>query len=457
MIAVPRREAARFRAALRRCVVGRPRGLAPPIGCQQTRETLTLSAILGETAISLSVPAIERSPARIVIPFAILEAIENASADVAVLEEVAGGGVRCRWQEGNESKEANGDSSPDATAPFPKLPLPSSWQTESSSLLAALHACGKTAAREPNSRYAMNRLQWRGKEGQLAATDGRELLVWGGFRSLPESRLVPAIPIFGAREFADASEARIGQTAKHVVVAAGPWTVWLVTDQRGRFPDILSVFPKSSRLSRILLDDEDASDILRALPGAARDEEGRVVVRLEFASRPVARLGVDVEVPLDRSKSTGPALALTLDGRYLERALSLGFREVRAAASQEGVHFRDSHRSYVVARIHPDVGMTPRQDLEGAASPAMHSLSRNGDSDMADRNGPEHPERPAVETTPVDPLAEAEALRAALTEVVRRIGRLITGLRQFQKQRRALQSAWTSLRSLRLTATEEQP
>ncbi len=55
----------------------------------------------------------------------------------------------------------------------------------------------------------------------------------------------------------------------------------------------------------------------------------------------------------------------------------------------------------------------------------------------------------------IDPLAEAEALRAALSEAGRRLGRLLAGLRQFQKQRRALQHAWTSLKQLRLTSKEE--
>jgi hypothetical protein len=53
------------------------------------------------------------------------------------------------------------------------------------------------------------------------------------------------------------------------------------------------------------------------------------------------------------------------------------------------------------------------------------------------------------------PLTEAEALRAALSEVGRRFGRLVASLRHFQKQRRALQSAWTSLKQLRLGPPEE--
>ena len=70
-----------------------------------------------------------------------------------------------------------------------------------------------------------------------------------------------------------------------------------------------------------------------------------------------------------------------------------------------------------------------------------------------ERNGgPTTDPSPADEL--LDPLTEAEALRVALMEVVRRTGRLISSLRRFQRQRRALQSAWTSLKDLRLGPRE---
>ena len=55
----------------------------------------------------------------------------------------------------------------------------------------------------------------------------------------------------------------------------------------------------------------------------------------------------------------------------------------------------------------------------------------------------------------LDPLVEAEALRAALAEVARRIARFIASLRQLQKQRRALYCAWTSLNHLGLGHREQ--
>lgn len=64
-----------------------------------------------------------------------------------------------------------------------------------------------------------------------------------------------------------------------------------------------------------------------------------------------------------------------------------------------------------------------------------------------DRNG--HADLPPA-GDPIDPLAEAEGLRAALAEAVTRATRLVAALRQFRKERRALSAAWTSLKQLNL-------
>ena len=69
------------------------------------------------------------------------------------------------------------------------------------------------------------------------------------------------------------------------------------------------------------------------------------------------------------------------------------------------------------------------------------------DDPPPDRNGHADPPPPG---DPTDPLAEAEALRAALAEAAARAARLVAGLKQFRRERRALASAWTSLKHLNL-------
>jgi len=51
-------------------------------------------------------------------------------------------------------------------------------------------------------------------------------------------------------------------------------------------------------------------------------------------------------------------------------------------------------------------------------------------------------------TDSLNPLAEAEGLRAALVEAATRAGRLVQCLKQFKRQRKVFESAWSSLKSL---------
>jgi hypothetical protein len=64
---------------------------------------------------------------------------------------------------------------------------------------------------------------------------------------------------------------------------------------------------------------------------------------------------------------------------------------------------------------------------------------------------------PPVRTDPattgsesLDPLIEAEALRTALVEAASCASRLVQSLKHYKRERRALSSAWSSLKSLRL-------
>ena len=55
---------------------------------------------------------------------------------------------------------------------------------------------------------------------------------------------------------------------------------------------------------------------------------------------------------------------------------------------------------------------------------------------------------PADSPTMMDPLAEAEAVRALLAEAQSRLSRLITALKLHKKQTRAVQAAVASLKQL---------
>jgi hypothetical protein len=52
--------------------------------------------------------------------------------------------------------------------------------------------------------------------------------------------------------------------------------------------------------------------------------------------------------------------------------------------------------------------------------------------------------------TSPDPLAEAEALRAALADAAARAARLVAVLKHGRREKKAMASVWTSLRQLNL-------
>ena len=62
-------------------------------------------------------------------------------------------------------------------------------------------------------------------------------------------------------------------------------------------------------------------------------------------------------------------------------------------------------------------------------------------------NNGRHPDA-ASSPTPVDPLAEAEEVRALLAEAHSRAGRLVAALKQHRRSARALEAAVASLRQL---------
>jgi hypothetical protein len=93
------------------------------------------------------------------------------------------------------------------------------------------------------------------------------------------------------------------------------------------------------------------------------------------------------------------------------------------------VRLATSGNSNSIAPITPSNERTPIM--------ATHNNGSNG----------QHDEQPES----LDPLVEAEALKAALQEASNHSSRLIAGLRQFRRQHKAVASAMASLRQFQLT------
>ena len=447
MILIPKGLARSFRAAARKCSVARSKGPVPPVIIIPAHDSLKLATIVEGVILTTAIPQTERASQKLIVPMEVLEAVDGAAVELTV-EGLKG---KAQW----ESRE--GPQSRDFVALMPgkqhDLPeSPESFTSISAVFLPAFHECGKTALREP-SRYALQRIQLNGKAGSVVATDGKSALIWKGFTfPFKESLLVPAIPVFGCKDMGSATEVRVGQTEDHLVIGAGIWTVWLPIDKSGRFPDVTSLAPRSQDASVVGIDDQDAAVLVASIPDLPPDEETGaitldthqgVVVRARASRTEKAH-----EVRLRRSTFAGPPARVAVNRLHLARALALGCRSIRLIPGKPMVA-EGSDRTFIAVTL--DDGHVVAPEIPAPIKPPRRMLpvkpiESNGIGTVL-------PPKLEVLTNGVealDPLMEAEGLRTALAEALHRANRLIQSLKQLRRQRRVMQSAWTSLKSLGL-------
>jgi hypothetical protein len=432
---------------------------------------VTMTAHLAEVVISLRVSTAQPSSGTIEMTLGDLDRHEHAGSDVVSLDPA---------QRDQAHAESSADKPDVGSKQVEEDPIGPEWPVVPEHLISVsptfprtLHEAGRCAAHEP-SRYAMQRIQIRGKTGQVLGTDGKQALVQGGFTfPFAEDLLLPAVPVFGSKELASERGVSIGLNYDWLCLILGPWRFWLAADREGRFPDVLAAIPRANG-ARLLVDDQDAETLIRALPTlpGAREEHRPVTLDLGPTATVRSRnseTGEIVEVPLPRSQPGGSATRLVLDGEHFQRALTLGCREFRSASPERPVSARGEDRIYLCATLDPagaiapeksDVSLSPSlvrpasrtrraADALTPVIPSTHSTRRlsmpRREPVPIESNGHADPPPEAL-----DPLVEAEALRAALAEAASRAIRLVASLKQFRKERQAITSAWSRLRQLNL-------
>jgi len=406
-------------------------------------ERLQLSCILDGVALSVDVPHAASEGEHFLLPLSILEEVEGAAVEITVAEK---NGTAC-W-EGRDGPKTLAFEVLESDAHGEMPALPEQLSPISPAILSALHECGKAAAREP-SRYALQRVQVNGKASCVTATDDKLALIVRGF-TLPfrESILVPALPVFGIKELTGESEVRIGRTKEHLAIVAGSWTILLTIDAAGRFPDVAGVIPKSPDSSVIGIDERDAAELLAALPEWPDSSDGVGAVTLEVEKGIACRARNDEtgevrEFRLSRSTCAGPDFRVALERRHLARALSLGCLSFRLAPDKPLVAENGDRTLIAVTLGDSHIVSGSRPELE---IPALETNRRLLPM-KPEPNGIEPPLRWNGTGDGIDPLVEAEAMRAALAQAVTHASRLVQAIHRLGRQRKVLENAWSSLKS----------
>ncbi|CAN5909094.1 hypothetical protein BH23PLA1_BH23PLA1_42600 [soil metagenome] len=497
MITLTRIQARRLRTVFRRRRLGiHHKGLVPPLVFSNDPNTgLRVRHHRPPLAVECLLPATADSSGPVLLPLDALADFEGKDGATVVLETSAPGRTVARWSDrGIPQIREYAVPALDSLPAFPGPP--EGFQSVPAGLLDALAEASATTD-SASTRYALDCLQLRGETGEIIATDGRQILIRGGFSfPWPGDVLVRGTPACAAPDLPRDRPIRIGKTEGHVVLVVGPWTFYLAIATEARFPRIENAIPDPAAIAtRVQLDPADVAFLAEALdrlPGAddhnapvTIDCNGQVVVRAQAndQDRPT-------ELILARSRYTGPPARLATNRFYLGRALKLGFVEVGLAGPFVAVTCRDGRNLFLWQPLHQDAALGPADDAVRIAStangsipapiasrrpePPMSHPSRDPEPDArhgppgtnghAHANGHGHGPNNNISsigtgdeagTGTATLIQEAVALHEALSDARARAQRLIAALRRQRKHDRAVKSALDSLRQLKLQEVAE--
>ncbi len=346
-------------------------------------------------------------------------------------------------------------------------PTPDAMQANGPELMSALRDAVETADRE-STRYALNCLRLRGRDGQIAATDGRQLLLQDGF-TFPwdDEVLVPASRVFASADLTTGDSYQIGKTDDWVTLKSDLWTIHLRIEKEARFPHVDDHLPQTEQApSTLHLSDADARFLTKAVSRLPASEDfnapvtvdlnGAVSIRAKAVDQPSP-----TELILSASRRDGEAVRFNTNRDYLSRAARLGFRSVQVFGPETPACCREGNRAYVWALLGKDgVIKSDSEATRIESSPAtpdkpqprtsnkrrntspMPQAKNNGHHDNDD-NGNGSDQQSASEL-----LDAAEQLKTSLRDSLTHTTTLIAGLKRHRQQSKRIRSAVLSLKQL---------
>lgn len=465
MITISRSLARMIRPVFRRALLGSSRGPGPAVVLEAGRGGLDIRAKTNQTAIAYQAPG-EFPSDRLSVPFQFLADCEGRSKEPVTLTREKGGDVTAQWTDGNIPQLLQYEGVKGGRSRFPQMPEQPG--TNDGRLLDALRDAVGTA--DPTSaRYSLGCIQLRGSKGDVAATDGRQLLLQSGF-TFPwnDDVLVPANAVFACKELRCDGTVTIGRTDKWVSLQTGPWTIHLSIEKDARFPKVDDhVQAPDAATSRLSVSQSDAdflANAIKRLPGV--DEYNQpVTVDLNGSVAVRATTGDDTpptELLLRGASIDGDAIRFNTNREYLARAIKLGFRDFCLFGPEVPAQARDANRAYVWALLGKDGAIKPREDAIRIESPKSDGQSSGETSSQTERirkpmttskqstngqgstNGNGKPDAAGITTL----IEQAEAVKASLSTALNETKLLVAALKKHRQQSKALQSTLASLRQL---------
>jgi hypothetical protein len=415
MLTFPRSLARSCRAVFRALLPARACRAAPPaVRLLAGPAGLRLRLATPEAAAEYHRPG-PAAEADLAVPLQLLADCEGSDGGPVTVRPLPGGRVEARWEQAGVPHARDYDPGKAAPPPFPEWPEGAT--ANGPELLAALDQAMRTAD-SCTGRYALSRVLLRGGKGEVVATDGRQLLIQGGFTfPFADEVLVPRVNLFGARTL-PAGEVLVARSADHVLLRVGGWTVALAIAKGSRFPNVDAVVPSpSGNSTHWRLAPGEAKALAQALPKLPGADEELAPVTVDLGRPAAVRAravgpGRPTEILLPASAVEGKAVKFVTDRQYLARALKLGFDSFQVLGPGRPVACRDGRRTYL--------WMT----LDQTAVPP-HPFPARG----AGAGAPRPAARPATTPCPAGPRRRRGAQPAAAVSAAGRLSLWSAGLR----------------------------
>jgi len=472
VIQFPRSLARQLRAIFRRCV-RKANGSAPPlVEFHASTDGLQVQLVSTEFAIRFSqLGSFIRDTAQ--LPLTALADVEGSGSQLVSVENAGPNKVAARWDDGGVPRFVEYDLPAGDHPPLPDPP--ERFVSNPPALLKALDEAVKTTAVE-RVKFALDRVQLRGKVGEIAATDSKQALIQGGF-SFPweGDLLVTRLPVFGLSELGQNQSVEVGRTDGHVVLRTGSWTFWLLIDTQARFPSIKDVIPFRRDDGRCWhIAPEDGVFLARTLPKMPTendhecpltvDPNGHVALRSRGENQ-----GRVTEAVLSHSRYTGSPLRFLMNRKNLLRAIQLGFKNVDIASPDRPLVCRDERRTFFFMPLPPSQSIPPTEDalrvVSGEAAPTLKTVptEERKRPEMPTIQPPRDVQNSVSLTAPGKPsndtvgqpntgnsglIAEAQALKELARDLFARSCKLVSTIRKHRQQSKLVASTISSLRQL---------
>jgi hypothetical protein len=471
LIQVSRSIIRQFRTAMKKsmclhCV----RGVHPPVVMQAGSNGFTIHTQHNGLALSYHMEG-SLPEGHVMLPAKALDEIEGRDQGYAELECIRPSTVLARWTDHDVPRvveyevPGNGDVQDLPALPKQLAPIDSQFLK---ALDDAMHVVATMAV-----RYATDKVQLRGSDGAIAATDGGQMLWQSGFQfPWKEDVLVPHVKLFGCSDFFD-QNVSIGKTDTHVCIRSGHWTVLLPIDKEGRFPKVENVIPKmNDKCSRLRLDPSDSAFLARTLPRLPGNE-GHAPVTLDLNGHVAIRArGEEQErataVTLTRSSVSGHAIRYATNRGYLARAVALGFSEIQFNNVESPALCQDDRSKYIFMGLGKTAVIEPsdnelRLASEGDAAPSPSTTERTTTTVKTTSppveqpapvsndhavNGEHNTENGQHKASFGSLLEDAQSLQNALRDMLLRTNHMISGLKHYHRTTKAMRSTLASLRQL---------